>query len=121
MKLISNNDAYADALSTEAFAVIPFIAIGIVGQRVVLYVSATLGILFFCCFLIRFFVTLHRPSSIKASARLDNIMSLMQFPYVSALVGMILIDNGLEAVPILWLSLVFAIGAVTFAIMDSGD
>lgn len=108
-------------MSSVAFATIPFIAIGIVGQHVVLYVSATLGILSLCCFLIRFFVTLHTPSKIRVSTRLDTLMSLMQFPYVAALVGMIFIDNGFDAVPILWLSLIFAIGALAFAIMDPDE
>ena len=121
MKLISNNDSYADALSTSMFATIPFIAIGLVDHPVVLYVSASLGILMLCAFLIRFFITLNRPSTIKSSTRLDNLMSLMQFPYVSALTGMIFIANGLEAAPILWLSLILAIGTTAFAILDPDE
>ncbi|MDE7350874.1 MAG: hypothetical protein K2N25_07390 [Muribaculaceae bacterium] len=121
MKIISHNDVYADALSTAAFSTIPFLAIGIVGHPVVLHVSASLGILFLCCFLIRFFVILHRPSSIKTSGRLDNIVSMMHLPYAAALAGMIFLDNGFEAEPILWLSLILAIAAVAFGLLDSGE
>ena len=121
MKIISHTDAYADSLSTAAFSTIPFVAIGIVGHPVVLYVSAALGITFLCAFLTRFFIILNNSTVIKTSGRLDNIVSMMQLPYAAALAGMIFLDNGFEAEPILWLSLILAIAAVAFGLLDSGE
>ena len=118
MKILSNGDTYADALSTAAFATIPFITMGVMDHPVVLWISSALGILFASLFLIRFFMILHDNSCVRTCKRLDNLMSMMQFPYVSALAGMILIDNGLEAEPVMWLSLAIAIGTIAFIILD---
>ena len=112
MKIISNDDVYADALSTAAFATIPFVAMGVKGHTLLLYVSVGLSILFFCLFLIRFAHLLRKTHIIRSSRLLDNVMSLMQFPYVTALAAMIFIDNGIDATPVLWLALACAIGTV---------
>ena len=118
MKIISNGDTYADALSTVAFATIPFITIGAMDHPAVLWISSALGILFASLFLIRFFMIIHDDSHVRTSKRLENLVSMMQFPYVSALAGMILIDNGLEAEPVMWLSLAIAIGTAAFILLD---
>ncbi len=121
MKIISDGDSYADALSTAAFATIPFITIGVMDHPLVLWISSALGILFTSLFLIRFIMILHDDSCVKTSKRLDNIMSMMQFPYVSALAGMILIDNGIDAQPVMWLSLAIAVGIVIFLLLDNEE
>ena len=118
MKAISNGDSYADALSTAGVAPIPFVTIGAMDHPAVLWISSALGILFASLFFIRFIMIIHDDSCVRTYRRLDNLMSMMQFPYVSALAGMILIDNGLEAEPVMWLSLAIAIGTVAFILLD---
>ena len=44
-----------------------------------------------------------------------------QFPYVSALAGMILIDNGLDAQPVMWLSLGIAVATVAFTLLEGEE
>lgn len=121
MKVISNGDVYCDALSTAAIATIPFIAIGIISQPLVLYLSAVLGGLMFCIFLIRFAISLRHPAIIRTSKLIDNVMSLMQIPYVSALIGMILIDNGIDGIPVIWLSIALAIIMLLLSFMFRED
>ncbi|MDE6740729.1 MAG: hypothetical protein K2J58_00175 [Muribaculaceae bacterium] len=121
MKIISNGDTYADALSTATFATIPFITIGAMDHPAVLWISSALGILFASLFLIRFIMIIHDDSCVRTSKRLENLMSMMQFPYVSALAGMILIDKGLEAQPVMWLSLAIAVGTVAFILLESEE
>lgn len=121
MKIISNGDTYADALSTAAFATIPFITIGTMDHPVVLWISSALGTLFALLFLIRFVMIIHDDSCVRTYRRLENLMSMMQFPYVSALAGMILIDNGLEAQPVMWLSLAIAVGTVAFILLEGEE
>ena len=122
MKTISIYDSYADALSTAAFATIPFIAMGMTGHTVLLYVSAGLGIMFFTLFLIRFVLLIRDKVETRNSRLLDNVMSLMLFPYVAALAAMIFIDNGYDATIVLWMALGIAVGTVPIArISDDYD
>ena len=116
MKPISNGDTYADALSTAAFATIPFIMIGVMGMPVVEWISTALGILFASLFLIRFILLIHDDSYVRTSKRLDNLMSMMQLPYVTALSGLILMLKVLEAEPVMWFSLAIAIGTLLLVI-----
>ncbi len=118
MRIISNDDTYADALSSAAFATIPFIAIGVMDNPVVLYISASLGIIFFVTFLIRFIINLKIPSTIKTSNCVADLVSLLQFPYVVALASLIFTMEGIDMTVGLWLSLAIAIGATLFVILD---
>lgn len=118
MKAISNGDSYADALSTAAFATIPFITIGSMGHPAVLWISSALGALFALLFLIRFVMIIHDDSCVRTYRRLDYLMSMMLFPYVSALAAMILIDNGIDAQPVMWLSLGIAVATVAFILLE---
>ncbi|MDE5814163.1 MAG: hypothetical protein K2H72_07755 [Muribaculaceae bacterium] len=119
MKIISNDDAYADALSTAAFATIPFIIFGVIGHPVVLYVSSALGILLFCGFLIRFAVNQHNHSTIRTSKWIADFMSLLQLPYVFAVSALILIADGIDATIIMWFCLAVAVLGAIWCIHDS--
>ena len=122
MKIISIYDSYADALSTAAFATIPFIAMGMTGHTVLLYVSAGLGIMFFTLFLIRFVLIIRDKVKPRNNRLLDNVMSLLLFPYVAALAAMIFIDNGYDTTIVLWMALGIAVGTVPIArISDDYD
>ncbi len=109
MKIISNKDVYADTLSSAAIATVPFIAIGIVGHPIVLYVSIAIGILSMCTFLIRFVFILHRPDSVCTTEWVANLMSLLQLPYFFAIAAYVLSFDGVDAVPLLWVCLGLAI------------
>lgn len=119
MKIISNGDAYADALSTAALATIPFIAFGILRHPIVLYVSSALAILLSCCFLIRFFMTLKRPDIIKASEWMTDLMSLLELPYVFAVSALLLIIDRIDASIVIWLSLAVALLGAAWCFYDS--
>lgn len=118
MKILSNDDTYADALSTAAFASIPLIAIGVMGMPVVLWISAILGSLFFLLFLIRFCLMLYRDAPIKTSKKLDVLMSTLQFPYVAMLAGLIFMLKGIDGELVLWMALLFAIGVTAYILFD---
>ncbi|MDE6379215.1 MAG: hypothetical protein K2L11_01985 [Muribaculaceae bacterium] len=119
MKIISGHDTYADALSTAAFATIPFIIFGVIGHPVVMYVSSALGILLFCGFLIRFAVNQHNHSTIRTSKWLSNLMSLLQLPYVFAVSALILISDGIDATIVMWFCLAVAVLGAIWCIFDS--
>ncbi len=119
MKIISNGDAYADALSTTGLATIPFIIFGILGHPIVLYVSSALGILLSCCFLIRFFMMLKRPDIIKASEWLTDLMSFLELPYVFAISALLLITDRIDASIVIWVSLAVAILGAAWCFFDS--
>ena len=112
MNVISNNDVYADALSTGMIATIPFITIGILGHPIVLYISASLGILLLCTFLIRFTVTLRKDNAVRSETWITELVSELSLPYMFSLSSLILIDNGLDASAGLWFSLAITIVAV---------
>lgn len=115
MKIVSNRDSYADALSTASIAAIPFIAIGSLKHPAVYYISWTLCILFACLYFIRFAFTLRNDSS-KRSEHLDNFMEIMQGPYVFSLAACFFMQAGYDMEPIFWLTLGFAVIGTVFSI-----
>ena len=118
MKTISNDDVYADALSTAALATIPFITIGIFKNPILLDISASIGILLGCCFLIRFVILLYRPEAIRTKGWIEEFMSLMQLPYVFAISAMFLINYDKEASVILWICLAVSLLAAVWSIYN---
>lgn len=119
MKTISNDDVYADALSTAALATIPFITIGILKNPILLDIAASLGILLGCCFLIRFVILLYRPEAIRPKGWIEEFMSLMQLPYVFAISATFLIIYGMDdASIILWICLAVSLMAAAWSIYN---
>ena len=118
MKIISNDDVYVDVFSTAMFATIPFLAIGITGYPVIMYVSMGLGILFICIFMTRFFYTLRRPEAVRSSKLVTELVSMLQFPYAVALGSMILIMEGYDMSVGLWMALGIVVLATVFVILD---
>ena len=78
--------------------------------------------MFFTLFLIRFVLIIRDKVKPRNNRLLDNVMSLMLFPYVAALAAMIFIDNGYDATIVLWMALGIAVGTVPIArISDDYD
>ena len=95
MKIISNCDSYADVLSTSAIATIPFIAIGSLDHPVVYYTSLTLCFLFSCIYIVRVVIILRKDSA-KRSERVENLVEIMQVPYVFSLAACFFMQAGYD-------------------------
>lgn len=113
MKIISNGDAYADALSTTAIATVPFIAFGMLNRPVVLYSALTIGMLLFCIYLIRFFYTLKTDASQKPEW-LPDLISILQLPYVFLVAALLLFVAHIDATPVVWVSLGVGLSEAVF-------
>lgn len=121
MKPLSNGDVYADALSTAAIATIPFITLGKIGHPATLYVAVSLGILFACCYFGRIIFMMVKDSPARTSRKLENLMGLLEVPYVIALSALIFIHAGYEVEAALWIALGAAIAAVVFILLDNTE
>lgn len=120
MKIISNGDSYADALSTSAIATIPFIAIGSLEHPAVYYTSWTLCFLFACIYIARLVIILRKDSS-KRSERVENLVEIMQVPYVFALAACFFMQAGYDMKPVFGVTLGVALIGAALVLFNKKD
>ncbi len=105
MKKINNNPA--DAFSRVMAAVLPLFTIGFLGNDVVLYTAAAIGIIAFMGFIAC--LTVVKAETPRFCRIVDSILSL---PYALALSALIIMSRGIDATIVLWAALFLSIAII---------
>lgn len=86
-------------------ATLPFITLGLLGNRIVLYISVSIG----CLALVMLVSALLLKSRSDFGKSLISLFQGLFLPYAIALSALILYDKGYDVSVVLWISLLLAI------------
>ena len=110
-------NSISDLSSIILGAVLPFLTIGMLGNKIILYISAAVGILALTLFVYGFF----RKYQLQVENILHKVIEILGLPYGIALSAAILDQNGIDASIGYWFSLlviILAISSVANTIFD---
>lgn len=96
---------FTDACASIAAAVFPFVTLGFLGNRVVLYVSLFVGVVALCGLVCGL---LFKDKCASWMQHCNMTLRDLMFPYAFALSALILEQNGIDATLGLWFALALA-------------
>lgn len=103
--IIFFKDAAVDSAAKVLFAMLPLITIGMMGMRLLLWLSVAVGVLSCLVMIIRIVLILKKKQSFQKNSTFAKVIgNLLGLPYALVLSSLILILNGIESSLGLWIA-----------------
>ena len=113
------SDFYLRTYAQILLFLLPFLTLGLLGEEIVLYLSASIEAICLLALIARFFTYLKNHKVADRPKWADEVLGMMTLPYSMALSSLILIKSGIEAQSGIWLAIIFTVLIILAILTDA--